>query len=246
MKYTPPNKTISILTLSALAAFLVGCASSGDKSAPAPARSETSSRVATKFKADDGRTIEIGKRSSADGGWAFKEPHMDKCWIADGLDFTGYDGINIAPTLSTAKLHNDEEIRPHQLAKENLPMELERVLHNRGVFPGIVLRESDIKPGAKVLRMENTIIEYAKGGGGARYFVGLYGGGQPILRLQGKMIAGDKAVFTYEARRSGVSAGARMGGAFMKDEDIQIEDIRSFSLDLADFVSAISGKFQPR
>jgi hypothetical protein len=60
------------------------------------------------------------------------------------------------------------------------------------------------------------------------------------------MVAGDKAVFTYEARRSGVSAGARMSGAFMKDEDIQLEDIRSFSLDLADFVSAISGKFQPR
>ena len=30
---------------------------------------------------------------------------------------------------------------------------------------------------------------------------------------------------------------------FMKDEDIQIQDIRSFTLDCADFVSAISGKF---
>lgn len=106
--------------------------------------------------------------------------------------------------------------------------------------------ESEIKPGAKTLRLDNTITEYSKGGGGARYFVGLYGGGQPVLRVQGKMTEGDKALFTYEARRSGVSAGARMGGAFMKDEDIQIEDIRSMALDLTDFMAAIAGKYQAR
>ena len=108
------------------------------------------------------------------------------------------------------------------------------------------MRESDLKPGAKVLKLENTIVEYAKGGGGARYFVGMYGGGQPILRLNGKMTSADKTVFSYEARRSGVSAGAHMAGAYMKDEDIQTEDIRSFSLDLADFITAIAGKFQPK
>jgi hypothetical protein len=35
--------------------------------------------------------------------------------------------------------------------------------------------------------------------------------------------------------RSGTSAGSRMGGVFMKDEDIQSEDIRSMVLDLTDF-----------
>ena len=55
-----------------------------------------------------------------------------------------------------------------------------------------------------------------------------------------------KPVFTFEGRRSGVSAGAHMSGAFMKDEDIQLEDIRSLSLDLADFMSAIAGKFPPK
>jgi hypothetical protein len=60
------------------------------------------------------------------------------------------------------------------------------------------------------------------------------------------MTDGDKAVFTFEARRSGVSAGARMVGAFMKDEDIQIQDIRSMTLDLTDFMAAIAGKYQPK
>jgi hypothetical protein len=93
-----------------------------------------------------------------------------------------------------------------------------------------------------VLKVENTIVEYAKGGGAARYFAGLYGGGQPVLRVQGRMTDGDKTLFRFEARRSGVSAGARMGGAMMKDEDIQLEDIRSMVLDLTDFVEIIARK----
>ncbi len=56
------------------------------------------------------------------------------------------------------------------------------------------------------------------------------------------MTDGDKAVFTFEARRSGVSAGARMSGVFMKDEDIQMEDIRSMVLDLTDFMAIIAKK----
>src|SRR5581483_4163586 len=161
------------------------------------------------------------------------------------FNFKGYDTLYLAPTESTAKFHDDEKA-PHDLAKENLVIELRRAFETKGLFPNIVTREADIKPGAHVLKAENTITEYSKGGGGARYFVGLYGGGQPVLRLQGKLTDGDKVVCRYEARRSGVSAGARMGGAFMKDEDIQLEDIRSFVLDFSDFASAIAGQYQPR
>jgi hypothetical protein len=199
-----------------------------------------------RYTATDGRTVDIGARAESDGGWTFREPHMEKCWIASGFDFNHYDALYIAPTLSTAKLHNAEEENPHQLAKENLVIELERSLRTRNLFPAIATRESDLKPGAHVLKMENTITEYAKGGGGARFWAGLYGAGQPVLRIAGKITDGDKVVFTYELRRSGVSAGARLGGVYMTDVDIQLEDIRSMTLDLTDFMSAIAGKYQPR
>ena len=170
-----------------------------------------------------------------------------KCWLADGFDFKGFDTLLIAPTLSTAKFPDKPEDRKvHDLAKDNLVAELGRVLGERGIFAKIVTRDTDIPAGAKTLRLENTITEFSKGGGAARYFVGLYGGGQPILRVQGKASAAEKTLFTYEARRSGTSAGARVGGVFMKDEDIQIEDIRSLVLDLTDFIAAIAGKYQPR
>ena len=237
----------SVVSLTALAAALAetGCSSTSDKSSGAT----PAGRASSKAKADDGRTVDIGKSSPASsGGVNYKNPHMEKCWLADGFDFNGYDTLYIAPTLSTAKFDtkNQEEVKVHELARENLAKELASLISSRNIFANVVTRDSDIKADAKTLKLENTITEFTKGGGAARYFVGLYGGGQPVLRVQGRMVEGDNARFTFEARRSGVSAGARMTGVFMKDEDIQIQDIHSMALDLADFMSVIAGKFPRR
>jgi hypothetical protein len=243
------KNSLSLIVLAMVASgagcFFCGCASDGSKASG----SETASAVPGRYLANDGRTIEIGKSTAADGGTRFNNPHMEKekCWIANGFDFNGYDTLYIAPTLSTAKFPDKpEDNKVHELAKNNLPDELARMIDSRKIFANVVTHESDIKPGAKVLKLENTIIEFSKGGGAGRYFAGLYGGGQPVLRVQGRMSDGDKTVFTYELRRSGTSAGARMGGVFMKDEDIQIEDIRSMAIDLSDFMAAIAKKYQPK
>ena len=246
-----PNSTRQV-TLSSAVAFAValfasGCASDngGSKSGDAAATHTTPNR----FVATDGRTIDIGKSSPADGGTRYNDPHMerDKCWLASGFNFTGYDTLYIAPTMSTAKFPDKpEDTKVHELAKNNLPNELSRMISGTRIFANVVTQASEIKPGAKVLKMENTITEFSKGGGAGRYFAGLYGAGQPVLRVQGKMTDGGKTMFSYELRRSGTSGGARMGGGFMKDEDIQIEDIRSMALDLSDFMAAIAGKYQPK
>src|SRR5438876_6183460 len=165
MKSKPLFHSILFALAGVAAQFLAGCASTSQNDG-----------VASRYRADDGRTIEIGKATPSHGGLTFKEPHMEQCWIAEGFNFLGYDTLYIAPTLSTAKFHDDEQ-RPHELAKEAFPGELSRSLNRKGLFANIALRESDIKPGAKLLKLENTITEYSKGGGAARYCVGLYGGG---------------------------------------------------------------------
>jgi len=244
-----PNVS-SQLTLSAMLAlvaglFASGCASSGGKSSGATSEPPSPNR----FLATDGRTIDIGKSTPADGGTRYDNPHMEKgkCWLASGFDFKGYDALYIAPTLSTAKFPDKpEDKKVHELAMQNLVTELTQIIRVQKIFAAVVTKESDIQPGTKVLRMENTITEFSKGGGAARYFAGLYGGGQPVLRVQGKMSEGEKTLFTYEARRSGISGGARMGGVFMKDEEIQIQDIHSMVLDLTDFMAAIAKKYQPK
>jgi hypothetical protein len=172
---------------------------------------------------------------AAQGGTFYKNPHMENVWLADGFNFSGYDTVYVADTQSTAHFQADEA-EPHEIAKKGLQRKTADALDARKVFAKVVTREADIPAGAKVLKLENTIIEYSKGGGGARYFVGLYGGGQPVLKVRGKMNDGAKPVFSYEARRSGVSAGARLAGAFKTDVDIQAEDIDSMVKDLTDFI----------
>jgi len=236
------QNTLILLLVFAVVLLLAGCASTGDKTTGGGASP-------TKFKADDGRTIEIGKASPADGGTRYDNRHMEKgkCWVADGFDFNGFDTLYIAPTLSTAKFPDKpEDTTVHNIAKERLVSELVLKLNERKIFANVVTREADIKPGAKLLKLENTITEFSKGGGGARFWAGMYGAGQPVLRVQGKMADGEKSTFTFEARRSGSSGGARMVGGYLKDEDIQIEDIRSLVLDLTDFMAAVAKKYPPK
>src|SRR5258708_4365167 len=91
------------LTLSASFAFALalmgsGCASSNSNSPG----SATAGPAPNRFVATDGRIIDIGKSASANGGTRYNNPHMEKekCWVASGFNFNGYDTLYIAPTLS--------------------------------------------------------------------------------------------------------------------------------------------------
>jgi hypothetical protein len=175
--------------------------------------------------------------SAPQGGKYVRNPHLDNVWLADSFDFSGYDTLYLAETKvdSSVKPHDDEK-SPMEEARRGLRTQLVQALNDKKLVQLVVTDESQIKPGAKVLRMENTIIEYAKGGGGARYWIGLYGGGQPVIRVRGRVMDADKPVFSFEGRRSGVSAGARLVGAFKTDVEIQSEDIASLVKDLSDFM----------
>jgi len=102
---------------------LAGCASTGSQSSDGGGASGPSG--ANKFKATDGRNIEVGKPSQADGGTRYDNPHMEKgkCWVASGFNFNGYDTIYIAPTTCTAKFNekNAEEVKVNALAPWRTP-----------------------------------------------------------------------------------------------------------------------------
>jgi hypothetical protein len=86
----PDLRSLSSWTVLAAALAVAGCSSTGEKSAGATPAGNTSSKA----RADDKRTVDIGKSSSASGGeMNYKNPHMEKCWAADGFDFNGYDTL---------------------------------------------------------------------------------------------------------------------------------------------------------
>src|SRR5438309_7098907 len=162
LRLLPPRLLVTVASLAA-ALVLAGCASTGGESS-------AGAQPSSKFKLADGRTVDIGTSSPAEGGGMnYKNRHLEKCWLADGFDFNGYDTLYIAPVLSTAKFHqeNPEEVKVHDLAKENLVAELARKINSKKIFNNVVTRESDRKPDVKSLKLENTITEFTKGGGAA-------------------------------------------------------------------------------
>ena len=181
---------------------------------------------------------------TAEGFSYHNDKDLQKVWLADQFDFSGYDTLYIGETKLEAKPHNDEEVKLLEWVKPFLRDELASHIRATNVFGAVVTGESEIKPGAKVLRMENTIIEYQKGGGGARYFAGLYGAGQPVIKVRGTMSDGDKPLFRFESRRSGESVGAHLVGGYKSDKDIQTEDIKDLALDMAGFISQTSKHIQ--
>lgn len=198
---------------------------------------------ATKYRTTDGRIADIGSRTAVEGGWSFKEPHMDKCWIASGFDFQGYDTLLIMPTLAAVQVLTPEEGYDLEAEKQSLANDFAWFFRARGIVTNVVTSQEKVPPGARVLRLENTITEFKKGSVSGRYWAGLFGAGQPVLRIAGTMSDGGNTVFSFEARRSGVSADARL--LVVSDERVQHEDVRSMVLDITDFAAAIAGKYQP-
>ncbi len=161
-------------------------------------------------------------------------------WLAAGFGFRGYATLYIAaPQVDIAK-PDPGDAESIEWAKGVLRDALLSELGRSGVFRAVVARESDIRPGSRVLRFETAIIDYAKGGGAGRWFGGEFGLGQPMVKVRGVFKDGATQVCVFEARRRGESIGARLGGAFRSNRDIQREDIRDLAEDLTEYVQKIS------
>jgi len=134
-------------------------------------------------------------------------------------------------------------------ALKELREEEARAARETGLFSAVRADEnaSPAPTNAPALRLVNTIVQYEKGGGGARYFAGLYGAGQPVLKVRGEMFdSSNDLVFVYEAKRSGEKAASRLVGAFRSDEEIQREDIHYLAIDLGDFMMRAAGMQAPK
>jgi len=182
----------------------------------------------------------------AAGSVAYRDdPDLQKVWLADGFDFSGFDTLYVVDVRAEVPKLNPDGAENLEWARGLLREELLTALRARGGFASIVGRESEIPPGSRVLRLETTVLEYEKGGGAARFFAGVYGAGQPVIGVQGRMAADDRPLFLFRSRRSGDSGMARVFGGYRSDRDIQQEDIRDLAGDLADFV-ARKGKPRPK
>jgi hypothetical protein len=163
-----------------------------------------------------------------------KDLNIQGVWLADGFNFKGYQTLYLTPIVF-AGVERDNEVDTRATAMQELPDELVTSFRDTKLFTTVTTKSEDVKSKAKTLKLDNTIIEFAKGGGAARYFVGHLGGGQPVIKVRGQIFDGDKLVCVYEIKRSGESVEARMVGEAMSSEEIQRNDIRVLARDLAYF-----------
>jgi len=228
--------------------IITGCAGTGSNPAPTSGAQDQNKRFAKYYRALDKRKICIGTSQPTNGGLVFKEPHIEKCWIADSFDFGGYDALYITPTITAAKVPEGQEIL-ESVAGDDLVLMMKELLDRTGVFPRVEVEEPPAK--LKILRLSNTVVAYSKGNYAGRFLAGPFGGGQPVFRVEGVATDNGKPVFTYTIQRSGTSMDARMDTPLIPNpgtitlEKIQLQDIYSMSLDLTDFMAAIAGKYSP-
>ena len=168
--------------------------------------------------------------------------HLQGIWVADGFRFSGFDAVVVA-TPAFKGVERSNEINERAIAIKGIQDALIMALKETAAFASVVSRADEVKAGSRFAVLETTVFEYEKGGGGARYFAGVYGAGQPVIKVRGNLVDSKGApLFVFEAHRSGESATARMFGGFRSDVEIQAEDIQDLGIDLRDFVKArISG-----
>lgn len=175
-------------------------------------------------------------------GFVYRDdPRLQKVWRAEGFRFQGYPMFLVEePRTAVANVHPDG-VENLAWARVLLRDELLAALRAKKLFPGVAMA-TPIPPEGRSLRLETMIIEYEKGGGGARFFGGLYGAGQPVIRVRGRVMDGARLVFAFEARRSGETVKARLLGGYRSDKAIQEEDIRDLAEDLVEYMRRNGGR----
>ncbi len=214
---------LPLVTALGAALLFPGCATTPDSGASTPAPAPTA------VVAGIPSTTNVPLR---------KDKDIEGVWLAPGFNFKGYDGLYVADTVFAATVRANEE-KERSIAIGAVQRLIVEYAQSSGLFPTVAAGAPPATGHNLVLK--NTIIKYEKGGGAARYFAGIYGGGQPHTRVRGEMFDGGKLVFVYVAERSGEGGGARMLGAYKSDDDIQTNDIRDLALDLADCMKRNAG-----
>ena len=169
-----------------------------------------------------------------------KDQNIQGVWLANGFNFKGYQTLYLTPMVFAA-IERTNEIDTRTMTMQELPERIMDDLRDTKLFATVTTRSDDVKSGAKALKLNNTIIEYSKGSGAARYFGGHFGGGQPVIKLRGQIFDGDKLVCVFEIKRSGVLHAGRIMGAAMSPLDIQRADINVLARDLAAFFERTAG-----
>jgi hypothetical protein len=159
-----------------------GCAASSETKAPPPASQPAAPAATTPARAQPAvqptspaatpqpsalpASPQAGQPATSTSEVVLRdEKHLGKVWLAPGFNFGGYDTLLITETRAEVPKLNPDGAANLEWARGVLRTELAAALQERKLFT-MVTNPTEVKPGSRVLRLDNTIIEYEKGGRG--------------------------------------------------------------------------------
>lgn len=178
-------------------------------------------------------------KSGPGGVTMHEDKDFDWAWTETGLDFTAYDTLMLARPRADVPGLQPEDAESLEWARGLVLEKFVPVLRDSRLFKAIVTREADIPPGAKVIYLDTTIIQYEKGNAAARAFTGL--GGHPVIAIQGRLLDGNRQVFAFEELRGG-GVSVRPFAAFRPNRDLQQADLTDIAQLLVDHIARVTGR----
>lgn len=218
-------KPVLTLALVGTLGFLSGCASTEESGSTTKAAPSSSSRIPA---------LPAGVTLHSEG-------KMQGIWLAEGFKPKNYDSLEILPTTFVA-VERENEVDMRTMAMRFLPEQLSAELRTANAFTNIVTPGQTPASGGKVLKLQTTIIEYEQGGAVGRIFAGPLGGGQPVIKVRGQFLEGDKPVCVFELKRSGESDEDKFLGGGKSNEEIQRNDIHVLAKDLGNFLQTVNSR----
>jgi hypothetical protein len=164
-----------------------------------------------------------------------EQKNLQRVWIAEQFNFTGYDAVYVSETQAQVAPMADD-LKAFVLAKKNVRDECAAAIQQTGLFTLVTTRQTDIPQGAKTLTLNNYITEFRKGSSAPRYAAG-QSRDASVIKVHGQFLDGRRLLFDFESRKTGEPQPWHAPGGFMQDEDIQLPVIRSLAKHLAEYMS---------
>lgn len=168
-----------------------------------------------------------------DGLESRETERIERVWVAEGFDFSGYDTILITETKSEAETKDEKEADRMASATRNIPRGLADTIDLKEIVPNVALKQDDVKAGAKLLKLDTTISDFDRGSTGMRVMFGRYGAGRARLTVRGRVVDAEtgRPFLIVEDESSGDFFGPTSGGSS--------EAVQKLALDWASFLSKV-------
>ena len=168
---------------------------------------------------------------------------LDKVWLAEGFDFSGYDAVLVEETGvdASVKPKDEKESERLTLMQGSLSRDFAAAIEVRKLFKTVTTKETQIPAETKALKMQSTVLKFSRGSSAARYGVG-FGAGMPYVQVRVAMaeMGTNKPLFECELDERADWFGAGYTGS----RTLQAGAAMELADDVAEFMSRVS-KHQP-